>query len=45
LSFGRTATNCHAGFEKIKVLEERAYMEGEKINGRKISSLVIKAVK
>ncbi len=34
-----------AGFEKIQVLEERAYMEGEKINGRKISSLVIKAVK
>ncbi len=34
-----------AGFEKIEVLEERAYMEGEKINGRKITSLVIKAVK
>jgi len=34
-----------AGFEKIEVLEERAYMEREKINGRKISSLVIKAVK
>ena len=34
-----------AGFEKIKVLEERAYMEGEKINGRKITSIVIKAVK
>jgi len=34
-----------AGFEKIKVLEERAYMEGEKINGRNITSLVIKAVK
>jgi len=27
------------------VLEERAYMEGEKINGRKIASLVIKAIK
>ncbi len=34
-----------AGFEKIEVLEERAYMEGEKINGRKITSLVIKAIK
>lgn len=34
-----------AGFEKIEVLEERAYMDGEKINGRKITSLVIKAVK
>jgi len=34
-----------AGFEKIEVLEERAYIEGEKINGRKIASLVIKAIK
>jgi|TARA_B110000003_G_scaffold1179_1_gene1241 SAM-dependent methyltransferase len=34
-----------AGFEKIDILEERAYMDGEKINGRKISSLVIKAIK
>jgi arsenite methyltransferase len=34
-----------AGFEKIEILEERVYMEGEKINGRKITSLVIKAVK
>ena len=34
-----------AGFKKIEVLEERAYMEGEKINGRKITSLVIKAAK
>ena len=34
-----------AGFEKIEILEERAYMEGKKINGRKITSLVIKAVK
>lgn len=34
-----------AGFEKIEVLEERAYMEGEKVNGRKISSLIIKATK
>jgi ubiquinone/menaquinone biosynthesis C-methylase UbiE len=34
-----------AGFEKIEVLEERKYMEGEKINGRMITSLVIKAVK
>ena len=35
----------NAGFEKIDVLEEREYIEGEKINGRKITSLVIKAVK
>ena len=34
-----------AGFEKIEVLEERVYMEGDKVNGRKITSLVIKAVK
>ena len=34
-----------AGFEKINVLEERVYMEGEKVNGRKITSLVIKAEK
>lgn len=34
-----------AGFEKIEVLEERSYMESAKINGRKISSLVIKAIK
>lgn len=34
-----------AGFEKIEVLEERSYIEGAKINGRKISSLVIKAIK
>jgi len=34
-----------AGFEKIEILEEKTYMEGEKVNGRKITSLVIKAVK
>jgi len=34
-----------AGFKKIDVLEERAYMDGEKINDRKITSLVIKAIK
>ena len=34
-----------AGFKKIDVLEERAYMDGEKINGRKITSLIIKAIK
>lgn len=34
-----------SGFKKIEVLEERSYMQGEKINGRKITSLVIKAVK
>lgn len=34
-----------AGFENVDILEERIYMEGEKVNGRKISSLVIKAIK
>lgn len=34
-----------AGFDNIEILEERSYLEGEKINGRKISSLVIKAIK
>lgn len=34
-----------AGFKTIQVLEERVYIEGEKISGRKITSLVIKAVK
>ena len=34
-----------AGFENVEVLEERTYMEGEKVNGRKISSLVIRAIK
>ena len=34
-----------AGFKKIDVLEERAYMDGEKINCRKITSLIIKAIK
>ena len=34
-----------AGFATIEVLEERPYMEGEKTNGRKISSLVIRAIK
>lgn len=39
--------NCikKAGFSKISVIEERAYMNGEKVNGRKISSLVVKATK
>ena len=34
-----------AGFEKIDILEERTYMEGEKVSGRKITSVVVKAVK
>lgn len=34
-----------AGFDKIEILEERPYMEGEKTDGRRISSLVIRAVK
>ena len=34
-----------AGFGKVEVLEERTYMEEDKVNGRKISSLVISAIK
>lgn len=34
-----------AGFSDIKILEERTYMEGDKVDGRKITSLVIKAIK
>ena len=34
-----------AGFKKIKVLEERPFTEGEKVNGRKLASIVIKAIK
>ena len=34
-----------AGFSKIEVLEEKLYMEGDNIEGRRITSLVIKAVK
>ena len=34
-----------AGFHDISVLDQRVYMEGEKVDGRKISSLVIKAIK
>lgn len=34
-----------AGFQNVSILDERVYMEGEKVNGRKITSLVIKAIK
>jgi arsenite methyltransferase len=34
-----------AGFSDIEVLEEKLYMDGYKIDGRQITSLVIKAVK
>ena len=34
-----------AGFHDVSVLDQRVYMEGEKVNGRKITSLVIKATK
>jgi arsenite methyltransferase len=33
------------GFQNIEVLEEKLYMEGDKVDGRKITSLVIRAVK
>lgn len=34
-----------AGFKKVSVLEERKFMDGEPVNGRKITSLVVRAVK
>jgi arsenite methyltransferase len=34
-----------AGFKNVQVLNEQLYMQGQKVNGRKISSIVIKAVK
>lgn len=34
-----------AGFKDIMVLEERQFMGGEPVNGRKISSIVVRAVK
>ena len=34
-----------AGFDNVSILYQRTYMEGEKVNGRKITSLVIKAIK
>ena len=34
-----------AGFHDVSVLDQRVYLEGEKVNGRKITSLVIKAIK
>ena len=34
-----------AGFKEISVLEERQFMGGEPVNGRKITSLVVRAVK
>lgn len=34
-----------AGFHNVSILDQRTYMEGEKVNGRKITSLVIKAIK
>jgi arsenite methyltransferase len=34
-----------AGFSKVEVLQERLYAEGDGLGGRKITSLIIKAVK
>jgi arsenite methyltransferase len=34
-----------AGFRNVSVVEERPHMEGEHIGGRKIISIVVKAVK
>jgi arsenite methyltransferase len=33
-----------AGFQNVEILEEKPYMEGDKVDGRKVTSLVIKAV-
>ncbi len=35
----------NAGFQDVSILDKRVYMEGEKVNGRKITSLVIRAIK
>jgi arsenite methyltransferase len=34
-----------AGFRETSVLEERQFMDGEPVNGRKITSIVVRAVK
>ena len=34
-----------AGFNNIKVLKEQTYLEGEQTDGRKITSLIIRAIK
>lgn len=34
-----------AGFDTVNVLEERTYMEGKMVNGKKITSLVVMAIK
>lgn len=34
-----------AGFKDAQVLEERLYLDGEEVNGRKIMSIVVRAVK
>jgi SAM-dependent methyltransferase len=35
----------NAGFHDVSILDKRVYMEGEKVDGRKITSLVIRAIK
>lgn len=34
-----------AGFEKIEILQEQTYLNGEPVNGRKITSIIIRATK
>jgi ubiquinone/menaquinone biosynthesis C-methylase UbiE len=34
-----------AGFDHIEIMQEKTYLEGEQVNGRKITSLIIKAIK
>ncbi|HEY8140821.1 MAG TPA: arsenite methyltransferase [Nitrososphaera sp.] len=34
-----------AGFRHVEILQERPYIDGDRVDGRKITSLVIKAVK
>jgi arsenite methyltransferase len=35
----------NGGFENVEILDEKLYIEGDQVDNRKISSLVIKAVK
>lgn len=34
-----------AGFAQVEVLQERVYLEGKQVDGRKISSLIVRAIK
>ncbi len=34
-----------AGFKNVEILQERLYLEGDQVDGRKVTSLVVRAVK